>query len=83
MMNKTLKHRGTVYNGRVGARLRPLRRKPAALTARPSYATFCLTGGPLHRKLVRLTTECDVGTFTFTLRGQTGRYVGSTWMPST
>lgn len=82
MMSKTLKHSGTVYNGRVGAKLRPLRRKPDALTARPHRATLRLTGGPLHRKLVRLTTECDVSTLTFTLNGQTGRYVGSTWMPS-
>ena len=82
MLNKQVKHRGTIYSGRVGARMRPPKQRNLALTIKPTRERVYLSGGPLDGKDALLTSECGISTMTFTLRGQTGRYLGSTWEPA-
>lgn len=82
MLKKQVKHRGTIYSGRVGARMRPPKQRNLALTSPCPRERVYLSGGPLDGKPVTLTTECGVSTMTFSLYGQTGRYLGSTWEPA-
>lgn len=82
MLIKQLRHSGTVYSGRVGARMRPPRTKPPALTVKSRRERVYLDRGPLGGCSALLTSECGISTLTFTLHGKTGRYVGSTWEPA-
>jgi hypothetical protein len=70
------RHNRCVYTGPVGARMRP---RPCLTPKRPVlYQRLTCTGGPLHGQVITLERNSEF-TLTFTLHGQTGRYVQAVW----
>lgn len=82
MLYKQLKHSNAVYSGRVGARMRPPRPRAASLSAKVPTRRDRVCGGPFGGEHLRLSIENGLPqTFVFTVRGQTGRYLGGVWHP--
>lgn len=65
-----------VYSGKVGAKMRPERRCISKAT--PKDPMYC-KGGPMHGHALWVATA---STLSFTLNGQTGRYIFGLWQAS-
>ena len=68
-----------VYTGAVGAKMRPRPCRSPRLAVK--YRRVTCTGGPLDGQKITLERNCEY-TLTFTLHGQTGRYVQAVWSPA-
>ena len=73
------KNRNVVYTGRVGARMKPLRRGMFS-TRRLVRRAFPLNGGPFHGLCARLDAFGGGNTLPFVARGMAGSYVNGRWV---
>ena len=68
---------GTIYRGKVGAKMRPhALRRPSRACRRMSVTVL---GGPFAGKTLRLTEGLSY-TLPFSVRDQVGRYVSGLWV---